>query len=659
MKLNRYKNNDVILGDKRNSREIVFKIIVFLCFLILFLRLLYLQVLQGNEFSYLAERNQYKLVKIDSPRGKIFDSKNRLVVTNGTGYRLIYSLGREENEEYIKEIAKLTDKTEEVVRKRIKYGEIFPYTKDNVLFEDLDEEKAHRIIEIVNNYPYLEVQVYSKRKYLYDTVASHTIGYVKKISEKEYEALKEEGYTPRDMIGKLGIEKTYDDILRGRNGFKYIEVNALNKIEREVEKVKSPIVGKNLYMGINMELQQYMEEEFEKDGRSGSFVALNPKTGEIITIVSYPTYSLNTFSSQISPEEWNSISNDPRKILTNKTIAGEYPPGSTFKMMSAIAFLKSGIDPKLKYNDYTGYYQIGNWKWRAWKRGGHGATDMKKSLVESANTYYYKFSDQIGYAPIVKTARDFGLGDVSGIDIPGEKKGIIPDPDWKKKRTKTVWYRGDTILLSIGQGFTLVTPIQLAKAYTFLANKGWAYEPHIVSKIEDLQTGKIEIVSTKKTVLEGYQESYYDIINDALIATVDQNNGTTRIMRNPYVKVAAKSGSAQNPHSKLTHAWVAGYFPADKEPEVVFVCLLEGAGGGGVMAGGMAKKFLDKYLEVEKGIVPVQNTPYTEPKTTNSTIQTNGNQENENSGEGIGEEREDEERETGETSAIEGEGEQN
>ena len=186
-----------------------------------------------------------------------------------------------------------------------------------------------------------------------------------------------------------------------------------------------------------------------------------------------------------------------------------------------------------------------------------------------------------------------------------------------------------------------------------MANKGWAYEPHVISKIEDLQTGKIEIVTTKKTTLNDYPESYYDIINDALIATVDQNNGTTRIMRNPYVKVAAKSGSAQNPHSKLTHAWVAGYFPADKEPEVVFVCLLEGAGGGGVMAGGMAKRFLDKYLEVEKGIVPVQNTPHTEPKTTNSTIQTNGNQENESSGEGIGEERENEERETGETNTVE------
>ena len=396
-----------------------------------------------------------------------------------------------------------------------------------------------------------------------------------------------------------------------------------------------------------------MEEEFKKDNRSGAFIAVKPSTGEIVTMVSYPTYSLNTFSSQISTEEWQKISTDPRKILTNKSIAGEYPPGSIFKAFVAMSFLKSGIDPKEKYNDYTGYYQIGNWKWRAWKRGGHGATDMKKSLVESANPYYYKYSDQIGASPIIKAARFFGLGGKTGIDVPGEKSGIIPDPDWKKKKVKNNWYRGDTILLSIGQGFTLVTPIQIAKAYSFLANKGWAYEPHVISKIEDLQTGKIEIVSTKKTVLEDYPESYYDIINDALIATVDQNNGTTRIMRNPYVKVAAKSGSAQNPHSKLTHAWVAGYFPADKEPEVVFVCLLEGAGGGGVMAGGMAKRFLDKYLEVEKGIEPVKNTPHTEPKTTNSTIQTSGNQENENSGEGIGEERENEERETGETNTVE------
>ena len=649
MKLNKYKGK-VILGEKRKERERIFQILVLLCFLVLFLRLLYLQVIRGHEYSYLAERNQFKLKKIDPPRGKIFDSKNRLVVTNGIGYRLIYSLGREENEEYIKEIAKLTEKDESYIQKRIKNGEIFPYTKDNVILEDLEEEKAHKIMEMVGDYPYLEVQVYSKRKYLYDTVASHTIGYVKKISEKEYETLREEGYSPRDMIGKSGIEKFYDVVLRGKSGYEYIEVNALNRIQREVDKVKNPVAGKNLYMGIDIDLQQYMEEEFKKDNRSGAFIAVKPSTGEIVTMVSYPTYSLNTFSSQISTEEWQKISTDPRKILTNKSIAGEYPPGSIFKAFVAMSFLKSGIDPKEKYNDYTGYYQIGNWKWRAWKRGGHGATDMKKSLVESANPYYYKYSDQIGASPIIKAARFFGLGGKTGIDVPGEKSGIIPDPDWKKKKVKNNWYRGDTILLSIGQGFTLVTPIQIAKAYSFLANKGWAYEPHVISEIEDIELEKKEKVVTEKKVIKDYPASYYEIINDALIATVEQNNGTTRILKNPYVKVAAKSGSAQNPHSKQTHAWVAGYFPADKEPEIVFVCLLEGAGGGGVMAGGMARRFLDKYLEIEKGIKPVY-VPAT-PKNSNPSTAQLGQEDNED--DRIGEDINNEERETGNTSDVEG-----
>ena len=643
MKFDRRREKKPTLGEKSQEREVIFKILILLCFSILLLRLFYLQVIRGNDYSYLAERNQYKLIKIESPRGKIFDSKDRMVVTNGTGYRLIYSLGREQNLDYIREIAKLTDRTEEYISKRIKNGEIFPYSKDNVILEDLEEEKAHKIMEIANDYPYLEVQIYSKRKYLYDAVASHTIGYIKKISEKEYENLKEEGYSPRDVIGKSGIEKSYDDILRGKSGYEYIEVNALNRRQRDVDRVKTPVAGKNLYMGIDMELQQYMEEEFKKDGRSGAFIALRPSNGEIITIVSYPTYSLNMFSSQISKEDWARISNDPRKILTNKSIAGEYPPGSIFKVISAMAFLKKGIDPKEKYYDYTGYYQIGKWKWRAWKRGGHGATDMKKSLVESANPYYYKYSDQIGAEPIIRAARDFSLGEKSGIDIPGEKKGIIPDANWKKKKIKTGWFKGDTILLSIGQGYTLVTPIQIAKMYSMIANKGWAYEPHVVSKIEDLQTGKKIDIKTNITRVTDYENSYYETINDALIATVEQVNGTTRILKNPYVKVAAKSGSAQNPHSKLTHAWVAGYFPADQEPEIVFVCLLEGAGGGGAVAGGMTRRFLNKYLEIEKGIKPVSHIPI-EPR--NSTISDGQNIIEE--GERIGEERneENESRET-------------
>lgn len=597
------KKTNVVLGEKKQDREIIFKIVIAIAFIVLLFRIMYLQIYKGPEFSYLSERNQYKLIKIESPRGKIYDSKGRLVVTNGTGYRLIYLLDREENPEYIDEISKLTHKEKDYIEKRIKYGEIFPYTKENVILEDLDEENAYKIMEVINNYPYLEVQAYSKRRYLYDDVASHTIGYIKKITEKEYESLKNKGYTARDIVGKTGIEKYYDYILKGEPGYEYIEVNALNKIQRQIEEKKNPILGKDIYIGVDIELQKYMEEQFKADGRSGSFIALNPKNGEIKTIVSYPTYSLNLFSSQISSKEWNKISNDPRKILTNKSISGEYPPGSIFKAMSAIAFLNAGLNPKEKYMDYTGYYQIGKWKWRAWKPGGHGPTDLKKSLVESANPYYYRNADRFGSEIIINTAKDFGLNDKTGIDIPGERKGVIPDPEWKKKKIGTSWYKGDGILLSIGQGYTLVTPIQMAKVYSFIANKGWAYEPHVASKIVNPYDQTFKEVVTKKTEIKKYSSDIYNIINEALIATVQQDNGTTKILRNKHVKVAAKSGSAQNPHSKLTHAWVAGYFPADN-PEIVFVCLLEGAGSGGAVAGEMTKKFLNKYLEIEHGIKP-------------------------------------------------------
>lgn len=610
MKFRREKKQ-VVLGEKKKDREAIFKIFVFCCFLILFGRLINLQLLRGEEYLQLSEKNQFKVVRIDSPRGKIIDSKGRTVVTNGTGYRLVYLEGREQNQEYIEKIAELVGKDKEYISKRIKNAEIFPYTKENVLMEDLDEKSAHKLIEVIGDYPFLEVQAYSKRRYLYDDVASHTLGYVKKISEKEYESLKDKDYTPRDIIGKNGIEKTYDNILKGQAGYEYIEVNALNKIQREIGEKKEPVVGKDLHMSIDIELQKYMEEEFKKDERSGAFIALKAKTGEIVSIISYPTYSLNLFSSQISVEDWEKILNDPRKILTNKSIAGEYPPGSIFKVISAFSFLDNGVDPKEKYMDFNGYYQIGKWKWRAWKIGGHGPTDMKKSLVESANPYYYRYADKIGAMAIINTAREFKLGGKTGIDVPGERKGIIPDPDWKKEKIGNSWYKGDGILLSIGQGYTLVTPIQMAKAYSFLANRGWAHDPHVVSEIVDPYTGKREKVVTNLEKIKEYPQSYYEVVNDALVATVEQNNGTTRTLRNPHVKVAAKSGSAQNPHSKLTHAWVAGYFPAE-DPDIVFLCLLEGAGGGGSVAGGMARRFLDKYLEIEYGIKELE--PITNPK---------------------------------------------
>lgn len=592
------RNIEIKLGNESTKRDIVYKIFVIFIFLSLILRMMYLQLYRGDKYAYLAEKNRFKLKKIESPRGKIYDRNGRLVVTNGAGYRLVYLKERDNNPEIVKEISEVTGYDEEFIKKRIKNGEIFPYTRENVLVESLDEETAHKLMEKIIDYPYLQVQTYSKRRYLYDSTASHSIGYVKKISEKEYEKLKDEGYSPRDIIGKDGLERTYDKELQGEDGYEYIEVNAFNRVQRRVAEEKIPVPGKNLYMTLDMELQEYMEEQFKEDKRVGAFIAMDPKTGELITMVSYPTYSLNMFSSQILNEDWQKIINDPGRPLTNKTIAGEYPPGSVFKVVSAISFLENGIDPKEKYLDRNGYYEIGKWRWRAWKAGGHGYVDMKKSIVESANPYYYRLADQIGHKPIVETAHIFGLGEKTGIDIPGEKRGILPDVEWKKKVIGSGWYKGDTILLSIGQGYLTVTPLQIAVLYAAIANKGYTYSPHLAKSLVDFSGEKVEEVLGKKHEIKNFPKKYYDILNDALIATVAQNNGTTKILRRKDITVAAKSGSAQNAHSKTTHAWVAGYFPAE-DPEIVFTVVLEGAGGGGAMGGAMAKKFIDKYMEIK------------------------------------------------------------
>ena len=592
------RNIEIKLGNESTKRDIIYKIFVIFIFFGLILRMMYLQLYRGDKYAYLAEKNRFKLKKIESPRGKIYNRNGKLVVTNGAGYRLVYLKERDNNPEIVKEISEITDYDEEFIKKRIKNGEIFPYTRENVLVESLDEETAHKLMEKIIDYPYLQVQTYSKRRYLYDTTASHSIGYVKKISEKEYEKLKDEGYSPRDIIGKDGLERTYDKELQGEDGYEYIEVNAFNRVQRRVAEEKVPVPGKNLYMTLDMELQQYMEEQFKEDKRVGAFIAMDPKTGELITMVSYPTYSLNMFSSQILNEDWQKIINDPGRPLTNKTIAGEYPPGSVFKVVSAISFLENGIDPKEKYLDRNGYYEIGKWRWRAWKAGGHGYVDMKKSIVESANPYYYRLADQIGHKPIVETAHIFGLGEKTGIDIPGEKKGILPDVEWKKKVIGSGWYKGDTILLSIGQGYLTVTPLQIAVLYAAIANKGYTYSPHLAKSLVDFSGQKVEEILGKKHEIKNFPKKYYDILNDALIATVAQNNGTTKILRRKDITVAAKSGSAQNAHSKTTHAWVAGYFPAE-DPEIVFTVVLEGAGGGGAMGGAMAKKFIDKYMEIK------------------------------------------------------------
>ncbi|MGL5123449.1 MAG: penicillin-binding protein 2 [Fusobacteriaceae bacterium] len=583
------------IGNDHSTKTVVFKYGVVLIFLLLFLRMMYLQIYQFEKYKDMSEGNRIKLRRLEPERGKIFDKNGILLATNGSGYRLIYKKERKTQKEDIKKIVEITGLTEEFLKKRIKNGEILSYTRETILVENLEEHLAHKIMEKMGESDLIDVQIYSKRRYVYDEFASHIIGYVKRISSKEYGILKDQGYTPRDAIGKDGIEKEYDLLLKGSAGYEKIEVNAYNRFQKKIDK-KVAEQGKDIYLTIDYRLQEYMENLLKEEKRVGAFIALNPKNGEILTMVSYPTYSLNTFSSQISQEEWNKIRDDKRKPLSNKAIAGDYPPGSIVKPISAFAYLSKGVDPYKKYFD-PGYYSIGVWKWKAWKPGGHGYTDMTKSIVESVNPYYYRFADQFGHKPLYEYGQKFGLGKKTGIDIPGEKTGVLPTPEWKKKRFNQPWYTGDTINMSIGQGYLLVTPIQMAQVYAILANEGFAYFPKLIK--EKLKDEKNLNGKLKKSIEIKLPKTYYELMTEALRKTVDDDNGTTKILRTKDLSIGAKSGSAQNSGSKETHAWVAGFFPL-KKPEIVFVALLEGAGGGGKVAGGVAKKFVDKYLELKK-----------------------------------------------------------
>ena len=591
LKSRRVRN--VRLGETNSDRCFFVKIGIIGVFFLLVVRMGYLQIYKGEEYKYKAENNRVKFVRVDALRGNIVDANGEIVATNKIGYRLNYLNERKYDEKILKELSEITGRSEEYIEKRIKYGEISMYTRENTIMEDLEEETAHKILERKNEFPYLSVETYFKRKYIEEETASHVIGYVKKISNKEYETLKDEGYDDRDVIGKEGIEKEYDKILRGEKGFEYFEVNA-RSIVQKVIKNKPSVKGKDVHLTIDMRLQRYVENVFKERNLVGSMIAINPKDGKVITMVSYPTYPLNTFSSTIPSDLWNEILYDKRKPLTNKSISGEYPPGSVFKPFVAFSFLEAGLNPKEKFYD-DGAYRIGEWQWRSWKRTGHGYVDLRKAIIESANVYFYRAAHEYGSAVITKNVKNFGFGKQTGIDIPGEKSGLVPSPEWKKKRFKEGWYTGDTIIFAIGQGYMTATPLQVAQAYSVLANEGYAYRPRLVDYISD---GEIKEETEKvKSIEVKYPSSYYKMMKDAMIGVVEEKNGTGKILRTEGLKIAAKSGSAQNSQFKETHAWVAGYFPVDN-PEIVFVVLLQGAGSGGAVAGSVAKAFIDEYLSL-------------------------------------------------------------
>ncbi len=609
--------------DKENygKRTGLFLIIVGIIFSLLIARLYYLQIIKGDYYKEKAYRNSFRENTIKAARGKIYDVNGRILAENSTGYKLIHRYTKYISSKEKKQIMELieskasveSEKTTKVhdlyfdIMYMSKIMETDPLEVLNTLFktvplgfdneivvdEDIPIEKALIEVEKLPNNR-IDIVEYNKRKYVEKELASHVIGYVKNISTKEYTKLKDKGYSVDDLIGKKGIEKEYDFRMKGTDGREYVEVDVKGNVIKKLDEVKS-VAGDNIYLSIDYKLQKYMTEYMKNI--VGTFIAIDVKTGKIITFVSSPELDSNFLSSKISQKDWNKIVNSKKTPLLNKGIAGLYPPGSTFKSITGLAILESGISPDYKIYS-NGKFEYGGVIFKDSHLHGHGYVDFYKSIEESVNTYYYQLGLKIPKQNIFDMATSFGIGQKTGIDIPGELEGVLPTPEWKAKKYKNsrkrFWLPGDLINLSIGQGYLLATPMQILMTYQAIANDGLQMYPTLVDKFVS-QTGVETINPPREKTKINVKKINLDRLKKALRMVVKNDDGTANILKLPFVNVSAKTGTAQN-SSRNNHSWIAGYYPSEK-PQIAFVSFVEQGGYGAVAAGKQAREFIIQYYK--------------------------------------------------------------
>ena len=578
---------------------------------ILIVRLGYLQVVKGTEFSQKSENNSVRFRRIKPLRGLIMDRNGIVLVDNRPSFDVIYIpskvKGSELSVEKLKDIYKsksLEFSYDQSISKTAK-----PYSPIK-LEKNVSMEKVALVETNALNLPGIYIDVSPVRLYLDGEMLAPIIGYTGEISQEDMEKSNDE-YAYGDILGKHGLEKFFDAYIRGRRGAELVEVNVYGKEIKNLGR-NDPVSGYNLVLTIDADLQKAVGEAFE--GRAGAAVVLDTRDGSVLAMFSSPSFDPNLFNSGISYDQWDKLQNNPLSPLSNKAISGQYPPGSTYKLIVAAAALEEGIitpDTKVLCK---GSFTLGNRTYRCWNKHGHGWVNLHQAIVESCDVYFYTVGKMLGVDKIAEYAKRFGLGEASGIDLPGEKSGLIPTKEWKLKRRKSAWQMGETISISIGQGFNLTTPLQLANAFSTFANGGTLWRPRLVKYIES-KDGKIykEFLPEKRGELK-LSPKTVEILNSALWGVVNEPGGTGHAARMLNIDVCGKTGTSQvlglpeNEKARRMkkigafykdHALFVCYAPL-KNPEIAVAVILENAGGGGAVAAPVAHKILTAYFEGKK-----------------------------------------------------------
>ncbi|MBI3756278.1 MAG: penicillin-binding protein 2 [Deltaproteobacteria bacterium] len=579
-------------------------------FFLLIVRLWFLQIFEGNKFKELSENNRVRLVRETAPRGLIMDRTGKVMVENRPAFHLAIIPEDVKDWTKIKKVipAIVNNISEEDIESRINQANGRPSFQAIKLKDDLTWEEIARVEAFRIDMPGIMLSIEPRRVYPFGDAVSHIIGYLGEIDEQQLKKLKKANYMSGDFIGKYGIEYQLEKYLRGISGGRQIEVDAMGREIKLLKKI-TPAQGYNVYLTIDMDAQLAASKAM-KD-KVGAVIAMDPQNGKILAAVSTPSFDPNLFSAGIEKQQWNDLIANPFRVMETKFSQGQYPPASTFKLVTAAAALEDNvITPSTKI--YAGEsFWFGNKEFRDWKAGGHGIIDIHRAIVESSDTFFYQVGLKVGIDRLAYYAKGFGLGRKTGANLTNEKPGLVPSGKWKKDRFGAKWYEGETISISVGQGYLTTTPLQMLNVYAAIANGGKLYLPQLVYMTETLTGEVVSKFAPQEIGRVPVSPENLKILQDGLKGVVNENGGTGWTARVPGVDVAGKTGTAQvirlkdntprkkpkdTPYEQRDHAWFVGYAPAEN-PEIAVAVIVEHGGFGAESAAPVAREVIKAYLK--------------------------------------------------------------
>jgi penicillin-binding protein 2 len=572
-------------------------------FLLLTYGLWRLQVMNSDVYSSLAEKNRIRNVPILAPRGKLLDREGRIIVDNYPSFSalLLRDQSRDLNAD-ADQIARGLHLQPEEVRERIKKFSWLPQYQPIFLKEDITPDELAFVESHRNELPELDTIMSHRRLYPKNGFMAHLIGYVGEVTEDMLNQPQFEFYNPGDVVGISGVEKQYNQLLMGKNGSRRSVVNSRGKEMQRLDETPA-VPGKQLKLTVDIDLQIAAEEAL--GDKNGAIVAMNPRTGEILAMVSRPTYDPNDFAVRITRDEWNKLVNDPDKPLLNKAIQAQLAPGSTFKIIMSLAGWQEGVAQTLKVHCTGGATFYGR-RFGCWVKTGHGDVTLEKAIYQSCDVFFYTLAEKLGIDRIAKYATILGLGQKTGIDLPNEVSGVMPSEEWKIRNFKQKWFAGETISVGIGQGAVAVTPVQLMRAIGAISMGGRMVVPHVVNPSE-LPPGLVEVSRyNEKTV--AFDPNGWNFITDAM-GRVLLPEGTAQSAHIPGIDIAGKTGSAQvvslatrakfkNSDDLAQNGWFVGFTPR-RNPDIV-VCVLFQGGEHGRLAARLATQVIKAYVDKQR-----------------------------------------------------------